>query len=73
MTFTQKNKILEEIVTCLNKTSILQIRFEEEGNMDNANKFKLRRSRLRVERDELIREIFKEWVGDAKNTYHENS
>ncbi len=66
MTINEKNKILEHIVLCLNKTSLLQIKFEEDGDMGNANKFRRRRNRLRVERDELLREILREWIGDAK-------
>lgn len=66
MTTDEKNKILDQVVIILNRTSLLQVLFEEDGDEHNAKKFRLRRNRLRVERDELLRELLQQWAGDAK-------
>ncbi len=65
MRMQNKNDILDLLSVASNKASYLRAICLEQGNNADAAKFKKRRNRLRVEIDELLEEVYQDWIGDA--------
>jgi len=66
MTQNGKNQILDQLSITYNRTNLLKIISEEQGNLIDAKKFEIRKKRLKTEIDELIQNLLQEWIGDAK-------
>ena len=66
MTATEKNLLLDRLSVCYNRTNYLKIVCEETKALDEAAQFDRRKARLRIEIDGLLRDLYHNWIGDAK-------
>ncbi|MGJ8654498.1 MAG: hypothetical protein ACSHX8_14655 [Opitutaceae bacterium] len=67
MKISDKNILLDKLSISYNRTNYLKILCEEEGLLDQALKLERRRSRLKLEIDALLRDLYQDWIGDAKS------
>jgi len=66
MTATEKNLLLDRLSVCYNRTNYLKIVCEENKALDEAAQFDRRKARLKIEIEGLLRDLYHNWIGDAK-------
>ena len=66
MKTSEKNTLLDNLSVCYNRTNYLKALSEEQGRTDEAKRFSRRKDRLKLEIDGLLRDLYQEWIGDAK-------
>ncbi len=63
---TEKNILLDRLSVCYNRTNYLKALCEEQNLPDEAARFARRKERLKLEIDGLLRDLYHDWIGDAK-------
>jgi hypothetical protein len=63
---TEKNLLLDRLSVCYNRANYLKALCEEQALTDEAARFDRRKARLKLEIDGLLRDLYQDWIGDAK-------
>jgi len=71
MEISDKNEILDLLSVAYNKTNYLRILCNEQGDSEGAAKLKKRKNRLRLEIDELLEDLYQQWIGEANQLKNE--
>jgi predicted DNA-binding transcriptional regulator len=66
VTTKEKNELLDSLSVCYHRINFCKILCEENDRTEEAKQLERREKRLKIEIDGLLRDLYHNWIGDAK-------